>query len=114
MQMVVLVSASQTWTSGISEQETALSRSLLAPLSPNEELTLRRVATGLLGADDLSERDLARLKSLALVDVSAGHPCLTALGNQRYRSLPGTAPPSQESSGLAERVLTDNILKARG
>lgn len=91
-----------------------MSRSLLAPLSPNEELTLRRVATGMLGAHDLSERDLTRLRSLALVDVSVDRPRLTALGRQRFKSLPGIAPPPPEPAGTTERILASNILKARG
>ena len=46
-----------------------MSRSLDAPLSPNEEVTLRRVALGISPMKDLAPRDLMRLKSLALVEI---------------------------------------------
>ena len=73
-----------------------MSRSLLAPLSPNEEITLRRVALGLSAARDLPPRDLARLAALALVGATVDGPRLTSLGRRRYRSLAGgeaTGPP---------------------
>jgi hypothetical protein len=70
-----------------------MSRSLDAPLSPNEEVTLRRVALGISPMKDLAPRDLMRLKSLALVEIDAGVARLTEFGRQRYGALPraGTA-----------------------
>ena len=73
-------------------QKIAMSRSLLAPLSPNEEITLRRVALGLSPARDLPPRDLARLAALALVDATDDGPRLTLLGRQRYHALAGGEP----------------------
>jgi hypothetical protein len=70
-----------------------MTRSLDAPLSPNEEVTLRRVALGISPMKDLAPRDLKRLKSLALVEIDAGVARLTDFGRQRYNALPraGTA-----------------------
>jgi hypothetical protein len=68
-----------------------MSRSLDAPLSPNEEVTLRRVALGISPLKDLAARDLMRLTSLSLVEIDAGVPRLTEFGRQRYRSLPRAA-----------------------
>jgi len=65
-----------------------MSRSLDAPLSPNEEVTLRRVALGISPMKDLAPRDLMRLKSLALVEIDAGVARLTDFGRQRYSTLP--------------------------
>ena len=68
-----------------------MTRSLLAPLSPNEERTLRRVAIGLSDTSALSARDLAHLEALALVDPTADRPRLTDLGRKRYGLLTGGA-----------------------
>lgn len=65
-----------------------MSRSLDAPLSPNEEVTLRRVALGISPMKDLAPRALMRLTSLSLVEVDAGVARLTDFGRQRYHALP--------------------------
>jgi hypothetical protein len=78
-------------------------RGLLAPLSPNEELTLRRVASGTFDADELSLRDLGRLRRLGLVEVEAGNPHLTPLGCERFNALAHvipSAPAHPPSSSL--------------
>lgn len=62
-------------------------RSLNAPLSPHEEITLRRVALGAAAEGDLPVRDIARLRSLALVEGRAERVRLTASGRSRYESL---------------------------
>ncbi|WP_020696656.1 hypothetical protein [Reyranella massiliensis] len=85
-------------------------RSLDAPLSPNEEITLRRVALGISCARELSQRDLVRLKTLALVEMTDDRLHLTADGQQRYNMLPratslAAAPTYEElMSTLAERL----------
>ncbi|CAN5849606.1 hypothetical protein BH11PSE3_BH11PSE3_46620 [soil metagenome] len=56
-----------------------MNRSLSAPLSPNEERTLRRVAIGLSSIHEFSVRDLAHLAALALIDPDVGPPRLTEL-----------------------------------
>jgi hypothetical protein len=93
MQLVGLVGPWRLWVASTMEgQKIAMTRSLLAPLSPNEEITLRRVALGLSPARDLPPRDLARLAALALVDATVDGPRLTLLGRQRYHSLAGGEP----------------------
>jgi hypothetical protein len=75
-----------------------MSRSLDAPLSPNEEVTLRRVALGISPMKDLAPRDLMRLKSLSLVEVDAGVARLTDFGRQRYSALPRSGAARDLSS----------------
>lgn len=75
-----------------------MSRSLDAPLSPNEEVTLRRVALGVSPMKDLAPRDLMRLTSLSLVEIDAGVARLTNFGLQRYRALPRAANAKDLSS----------------
>jgi len=75
-----------------------MSRSLDAPLSPNEEVTLRRVALGVSPMKDLAPRDLMRLKSLALVEIDAGVARLTDSGRQRYSALPRASAAKDLSS----------------
>ena len=62
-------------------------RGLLAPLSPHEEVTLRRVAIGIAKLADLPARDVARLKVLLLVEENGGLR-LTPAGRERYLALP--------------------------
>ena len=64
-----------------------MERGLLAPLSPNEELTLRRVALGLALAKDLPAGDVLRLRNLALIEDRGERFGLTALGRQRHERL---------------------------
>jgi hypothetical protein len=68
-------------------------RGLVAPLSPNEEVTLRRVAHGVGGWDRSPQRDLDHLRQLQLVSLLQGRPYLTALGRQRYQGLPRPGRP---------------------
>ena len=63
----------------------------LAPLSPNEETTLRRVALGISKAAHLPKRDIDRLKALSLIEDKDGGLRLTTTGRERYRSLPKAA-----------------------
>lgn len=62
-------------------------RGLLAPLSPNEELTLRRVASGSFDVDELAQRDVGRLQQLGLIEIDAHNPHLTQLGQERLSGL---------------------------
>ncbi len=64
-----------------------MARGLSAPLSPNEETTMRRIAYGSMPPQSLRDADVRRLESLGLVEVEARGPHLTALGEQRYRAL---------------------------
>ncbi len=59
-----------------------------APLSPHEELTLRRVALRSAPPAGLSQRDLDRLEALGLITRSDDDVALTPLGRMRYEALP--------------------------
>lgn len=59
-------------------------RSINAPLSPNEELTLRRIVIGIATIEELSESQLARLRNGGLLDEDNR---LTPAGRERYDSL---------------------------
>lgn len=69
-------------------------RGSIAPLSSNEEVTLRRVALGIAPAGKLPQRDVVRLRTLALVEVDGETLRLTPLGRKRYKELPRAAPLS--------------------
>ena len=60
-----------------------MDRGLLAPLSPNEELTLKRVAHGLADPKELRASDVTRLRTLALIDDGNGGLRITRLGLRR-------------------------------
>ena len=62
-------------------------RGILAPLSPHEEITLRRVALGFGAPDRLPEQHVQRLETLGLVEQADGVLRLTELGLQRYATL---------------------------
>ena len=65
------------------ELEIQVERGLRAPLSPNEQTALRRVANGISKPKHLRSTSLQRLKMLALVEEHEGRVRLTALGEQR-------------------------------
>jgi hypothetical protein len=67
-----------------------MERGLRAPLSPNEELALRHVATGLAHPTSASTGNVERLKKLGLVVQVDGELRLTATGRDRYAKLPST------------------------
>lgn len=66
-------------------------RGQTAPLSPNEELTLRRVALRSAPPAELSQRDLDRIEALGLITRSDDDVALTPLGKMRYEALPRAA-----------------------
>jgi hypothetical protein len=74
------------------EQEVPMERGLLAPLSPNEQTVLRRVAKGITKPKHLRSNSVERLKRLALVEESGGRIRLTALGQQRCLAEVPTPP----------------------
>ncbi len=65
-----------------------MDRSLVAPLSPNEEVTLRRVAYGIARSDDLQPSHVARLKRLALIEDRDGALFVTQMGQRRLTNSP--------------------------
>ena len=75
-----------------------MTRGSLAPLSSNEETTLRRVALGVSKAATLPKLDVARLTALALVEEKDGELRLTGVGRGRYLGLPRNVAVDQSSS----------------
>jgi len=67
-------------------------RGAVAPLSPREEVMLRRVALGVSASPDPPQREVDRLKKLGLVHVANGALRLTPLGEQRYSKLRAGGP----------------------
>ena len=68
-----------------------MTRGQAAPLSTNEEITLRRVAYGQSDIANLRAQDLARLRALDLIKGSAHVPTLTSEGQRRFDGLPKAA-----------------------
>jgi hypothetical protein len=66
-----------------------MGRSLNAPLSPNEEVALRRVALGLAPKEVLPLQAITRLKYLVLIEDSETGLRLTDVGRRRHAALPG-------------------------
>jgi hypothetical protein len=87
-----------------------MDRGLKAPLSPHEEVTLRRIALGISKAKHLAERDVAHLICLCLVDEKDGRLSLTALGRQRYGGLPRAAGSRVEDE--ADAALRSHLQQA--
>jgi hypothetical protein len=88
-----------------------MERGLVAPLSPHEEVTLRRIALGISKAKHLPARDVAHLICLCLVDEKDGRLSLTALGRQRYDGLPRAAGSPIEDE--ADAALRSRLQQAR-
>ena len=65
-----------------------MARGRTAQLSPNEEVSLRRVAIGIAQPADLPARDIAQLMALSLIEEHGAGLRLTSLGRERYLSLP--------------------------
>lgn len=59
-----------------------------AVLSPEEEVTLRRVAFGQSDVRAMRAQDLTRLRNLRLIQDGKDGPCLTLTGRQRFDELP--------------------------
>lgn len=77
-----------------------MQRGLLVPLSPNEEITLRRIAIGSSSA--LLEAAVARLKKLELIEGGIDNVwTLTPLGQRRYASLARPEPADDMGRLLA-------------
>jgi hypothetical protein len=83
-----------------------MTRGSLAPLSPNEETTLRRVALGVSKAATLPKLDVARLTTLALVEEKDGELRLTGVRPERYLALPRNLAVDQSgaSADLVSRL----------
>jgi hypothetical protein len=92
-----------------------MARGRTAPLSPNEEVSLRRVALGISQPADLPARDITRLKALSLIEEHGAGLRLTPVGRERYLALPNSGAiyesdtPNEFISKMAEFMS-----KARG
>ncbi|KAF0105879.1 MAG: hypothetical protein FD144_83 [Rhodospirillaceae bacterium] len=60
----------------------------IAILTPDEEVTLRRVAFGQSDVRAMRAQDLTRLRNLRLIQDGKDGPCLTVSGRQRFDELP--------------------------
>ena len=90
-------------------------RGLLAPLSSNEEVTLRRVAMGAISTHTLPTGHLKRLEQLKLIEATRGAYRLTPLGRQRYNALPRPAGLATDGSpGEIEQILANVIRSKQG
>jgi hypothetical protein len=67
-----------------------MARGRTAQLSPNEEVSLRRVAIGIAQPAYLPARDIAQLMALSLIEEHGAGLRLTPLGRERYLSLPNS------------------------
>ena len=91
-----------------------MERDLKAPLSPHEEVTLRRIGLGISEAKHLLARDVAYLIRLCLVAENDGRLSLTDIGRERYRALPkvsGMTAVANESE--AATVVANYVLGGR-
>ena len=88
-----------------------MARGLRAPLSPNEELTLRRVALGIALAKDLPAGDVLRLLHLSLIEDHGERFGLTALGRERYECLHETNAGGGRKVGHSLRMFDRDMLK---
>ncbi len=78
-----------------------MDRGLRAPLSLNEEITLRRVGWDIGKPHELIAGDVEHLSRLALIDRQGDRLVLTDLGRQRLAAMPGPhfqGPPSNDQS----------------
>ncbi len=77
----------------------------LVELSPNEAITLRRIAYGVTNLDSLRPDDIDRLKALQLVEVRRSGIVMTLLGRNRIARLPAlrliVTPPSYDEHVVA-------------
>ena len=91
-----------------------MERGILAPLSPNEELALRRIAGGRSRLAVRAGRDVVRLKTLKLIEEIDGRLRLTSLGESRYSRLPdASAPQDSDPADDINAALINSFDRAR-
>jgi hypothetical protein len=92
-----------------------MTRGRLAPLGPNEEVTLRRIALRIAKAAELSKTDVERLKALSLIENNGAGLGLTPMGRERYLALAKSAAvdPSDSPADFVSK-LAEIMTKARG
>lgn len=72
-----------------------MTASSTAPLTAEEEVTLRRVAFGQSEVRAMRREDLARLRQLGLIEDAKDGPRLTAQGRIRFDTLAKAFSPSK-------------------
>lgn len=70
------------------ERKAEAPRTPQVSLTPDEEVTLRRVAFGQSDVRAMRAQDLTRLRNLRLIQDGKDGPCLTVSGRQRFDELP--------------------------
>jgi hypothetical protein len=91
-----------------------MDRGLRAPLSPHEEVTLRRIALGISEAKHLPAHNVAYLIRLCLVAENEGRLSLTDIGRERYRALPKAAGMTAVANeGEAAALVAHYVLGGR-
>ena len=86
-------------------------RGMLAQLSPNEEVALRRVALGF--SHGVAPNHIRRLKDLHLIEADKTSWRLTALGQQRFTSLPRAAQLASDGTPDALATMLSKVAKQR-
>ena len=86
-------------------------RGMLAQLSPNEEVALRRVALGF--SHGVASDHIRRLKDLHLIEADKTSWRLTALGQQRFTSLPRAAQLASDGTPDAIATMLSKFTKQR-
>jgi hypothetical protein len=91
-----------------------MDRGLKTPLSPHEEVSLRRVALGISQPADLPVRDITRLKALSLIEEHGAGLRLTPLGRERYLALPNSSAINCDTADVFISKMSEFLTKARG
>jgi hypothetical protein len=92
-----------------------MARGRTAPLSSNEEISLRRVALGISKPADLPARDITYLKALSLIEEHGAGLRLTPVGRERYLALPNSgAMYESDTSDEFISKMAEFMSKARG
>ena len=91
-----------------------MDRGLKTPLSPHEEVSLRRVALGISQPADLPVRDIRRLKALSLIEEHGAGLRLTPLGRERYLALPNSSAINGDTADVFISKMSEFLTKARG
>ena len=86
-------------------------RGMLAQLSPNEEVALRRVALGF--SHGVASDHIRRLNDLHLIEEDKTLWRLTAVGQQRYKSLPKAAKMASDGTSDAVATMLSKFTKQR-
>jgi hypothetical protein len=86
-------------------------RGMLAQLSPNEEVALRRVALGF--SHGVASDHIRRLKDLHLIEEDKTSWRLTALGQQRFTSLPRAVQLASDGTPDAIATMLSRFTKQR-